>query len=56
MTKEPVMHGTTCYPGGRRIEVSSPFPQWTAWAVEALNKAAAAEFEDKSRRKGRIGE
>lgn len=35
-----VMHGRTCYPGGRQIEVISPYPDWTQWAVAVLNKAA----------------
>jgi hypothetical protein len=37
------LHGTTCYPGGRRIEVMSPHPQWTQWAVDALYKSAKTD-------------
>lgn len=37
------MHGTFCYPGGRKIEVMSPHPEWTAWAVRKLDEAAERE-------------
>ena len=41
-------YGTACYPGGRQIEVSSPHPEWTQWAVEILNRAAMAENAPRS--------
>ena len=40
MAAKKIMHGTTCQPGGRTIEVMSKYPEWTAWAVKVLYEAA----------------
>jgi hypothetical protein len=43
MLKPKIKHGTSCYPGGRSIEVVSDHPEWTAWAVRKLYEAATLD-------------
>lgn len=40
-TPRPTMYGTTVYPGGRMIEISSPHREWTDYAVRAVNAVDA---------------
>lgn len=37
------LHGTTCRPEGREIDVCSRHPEWTKWAVVTLYRGKEAE-------------